>query len=199
MIVKRVRILVLTALLVGAATGMSGCPGDGDIVLFPDQGLEEAVRAELGIYFGFIRQGDMDQLRTLNARNVGITRLHGLEFATNLISLDVGNDALPEQGIADLTPVTLLRKLNLLNVENNAITNVAPLTGLLNLDQLYLAGNQIFHILPLVTNSDSGGLADGDTVTLSRAPLVDDSRTPPAISEDVGRLVANGVVVQLVE
>lgn len=87
-----------------------GCPGDL-VVTFADPGLEGAVRAELGYPVGLLHQSDLLKLRTLDARNLDIRDLSGLEFARNLFALDVSGNNIADVGVLEnlphLTKVTL--------------------------------------------------------------------------------------------
>ena len=65
---------------------------DTEIPIFiPDANLRAAVRAALGIEItSQITIDEMRGLTTLNASQLGITNLTGLEYATNLRSLSIG-------------------------------------------------------------------------------------------------------------
>ena len=73
--------------------------------------------------------------------SVGISNLTGLEFATNLVHLDLSD---------------------------NSISDISPLAGLTKLEALWLSGNRISDLSSLVSNT---GLGDGDVVDLRRNPL----------------------------
>jgi hypothetical protein len=196
--VLRVRSAVVLT-LIGVGALLTGCP-NAAIVIFPDEALETAIRTELRIPFGFITQGHLLELRSLDARNFGVRDLRGLEFARNLTSLDVSTDVALQNAVRNLAPLADLTNLRFLDMENNDITDITPVAGLFNIDELYLAGNPVFNIGPLVANAENGGLGAGDSVTLTRDTLLDDEGgTSEIVSEQLNRLVELGVDVILVE
>ena len=96
----------------------------------------------------------------------GIQDLTGLEFATNLTTLYLGDndisDVSPLAGlinltyldlgdndISDVSPLAGLINLTNLNLDNNSISDVSPLAGLINLEYLYLNNNSISDVSPL--------------------------------------------------
>jgi Leucine-rich repeat (LRR) protein len=83
-------------------------------------------------------------LTNLWARNYEITNLSGIEGATNLVLLD-----LAENAISDLTPLQGLTSLQYLNLDANAIASIAALTNLANLTSLSLAHNYLLDYSPL--------------------------------------------------
>jgi hypothetical protein len=173
---------VIAGVIAAAVVLGSGCPqGSGDIVIFPDKGLENAIRAELRQPFGFLTQGDLLRLTHLTGRDLGIRDLKGLDKAKNLLSLDLARNA-----IQDLTELTTLTKLRYLNLEDNDLRNIAPLAGLFLLEGLVLSNtgegdyrNQIADIAALVLNAKhveiagglGEGLGEGDYVKLDAASL----------------------------
>lgn len=165
--------LVLIGLLALSASSMTGCPlfAPANIVLFPDDRLETAVRAQLRKPFGFITQTDMLQLLRLDARNFAVRDLRGLEFASNLVFFDVSNEQPLANTVGDIAPLTTLTNLSVLDLSNNDIQDLGPIAGLFNLDLLFLRGNDISDLDPLVANADNGGLRAGDTVILEPGPL----------------------------
>ena len=99
---KQAKLVGLLVLLVGCASVFSGCPPE-TIVVFADTGLENAIRAELGLPFGFLTQANLLELRELDARALAIRDLSGIEYCTNLTSLD-----LDANEISDITPLTAM-------------------------------------------------------------------------------------------
>ena len=153
-------------------------------VHIPDENLREVVVAkinELGISmtgtpkgpFHPIYSGEMLRIEELKAEAAGIERLKGLEYATNLRELLLGNVlyqdweviSVPPEGneewkykttkpetpnmISDLTPLSNLKKLQSLDLGYNAISNLHPLALLENLQWLNLSENKITDIGPL--------------------------------------------------
>jgi Leucine-rich repeat (LRR) protein len=131
---------------------------------------------------------DLERLLQLDARNLGITDLSGLEMARNLYHVD-----LSDNNISNLSPLANLDNIQVLRLTNNDVASVVSLADLVNLDQLYLAGNPVGDIQPLRTNAINGGLGDGDYVELDAALLSD-----TALAVDVPFLESQGVTVQLV-
>jgi Leucine-rich repeat (LRR) protein len=174
-------------LLAGVATVLSGCPTPDQIVIITDQNLDKAVRSALGQPFGFLTKASMLDLITLDAKQLGIRNLKGLENATNLTWLDLDTN-----NITDITPLTGLTNLQVLNLDANQLFDITPLAGLFNLDSLSLFGNQIGDIAPLVTNAVNNGLGPGDEVVLDSSTLND-----YALSVEVPALQAKGVNVVL--
>ena len=129
-------------------------------VVFTDANLESAVKRALRIATADpILPTDITRLTRLTITRRSITLLSGLETATALENLDVGNnqiaDLLPlrsltslasldlaDNQIADVTPLMGLTSLERLDLRNNQITDVTPLTGLMSLTRLYLRGNE---------------------------------------------------------
>jgi len=197
--VSHVRSLLLLSTLVGLSGLMVGCPG-GKIVIFPDESLETAIRTELRIPFGFITEGDMLALRSLDARDFAVRDLRGLEMARNLTSLDISNNQRLAGLVRDVSPLANLANLRFFDAENNDITDITPIAGMFNLDELYLAGNPVFNLGPLVANAENGGLGAGDTVSLTRGTLFDENdETSQIILDQLNRLVELGIDVILID
>lgn len=192
----RIKTVVLTGLLAALPAFFTGCPFTSEVVIFPDESLEVAVRSALRQPLGFITVADMRDLIELDAHDFGVTDLRGLEHAVNLQILNVSNSAPTALSITSISPLATLVNLRILNLANNNILDITPVSGLFNLDQLILAGNFVFNITPLVANSGAGGLGPGDTVTLEGAALFDaDGVTGPQVLEDIGFLLDQGVDV----
>ncbi len=108
-------------------------------VYFADPNLQAAVEAELGITDPYA--ADMLGLIMLDANDLGISDLTGLEFATNLTELDLhGNE------IVDISPLSGLTGLTYLNLWINQISDISSLSGLTSLTNLNLWTNQISDI-----------------------------------------------------
>jgi Leucine-rich repeat (LRR) protein len=95
-------------------------------VNIPDPNLRERIEAKFGKQPGApITESEMATLIYLEADHVDISDLAGLEFATNLTELWLGE---------------------------NEISNISVLSGLTNLTVLDLSGNSISDLSPLVAN-----------------------------------------------
>ena len=115
------------------------------LVDIPDSNLRTAIEKALGKASGVtITTEDMKHLPQLIAPNASITDLTGLEGATNLTLLELGNNF-----ISDLSPLKGLTNLVRLDLNNNSISDLSPLKGLTNLKYLLLDNNSISDISPL--------------------------------------------------
>ena len=175
------------------------------LVDIPDSNLRTAIEKALGKASGApITTEDMKHLPQLIAPNASITDLTGLEGATNLTLLELGNnfisDISPLKGltnlvrldlnnnsISDLSPLKGLTNLKYLLLDNNSISDLSPLKGLNNLIRLELHNNSISDISPLVANT---GLGEGDLVEVSENPL-----NPVSINTHIPTLISRGVRV----
>ena len=156
---------------------------DFDTVDIPDSNLRTAIEKALGKASGApITTEDMKHLPQLIAPNASITDLTGLEGATNLTLLELGNNF-----ISDLSPLKGLTNLVRLDLNNNSISDLSPLKGLTNLKYLLLDNNSISDISPLVANT---GLGEGDLVEVSENPL-----NPVSINTHIPTLISRGVRV----
>ena len=184
----------------------------GAAVDIPDPNLRAAIEINLGKAEGDpIASAEMETLTHLQARNANISDLTGLEFATNLTSLDLGYGEggtshavkdlspladltqltrlhLPGKSISDISAVTGLTNLTWLNLWGNPISDISPVAGLTNLINLYLGNNNISDISPLVANT---GLGSGDTVNVQHNPL-----SYQSIHTHIPTLQSRGVTVE---
>lgn len=126
------------------------------IINFPDPALEQAILDQLGRATGPVTIEDMDSLTTLIAPNYGITNLGGVDAASNLIHLDLGNvGSFRANAITNLDPLrNVAHKLLTLNLQGNKISDFSPLIPFFpswtsKLTSLNLAGNQINDLTPL--------------------------------------------------
>jgi len=133
-------------------------------VHFADANLKAAVEAELGITDP--TPTDMFALTNLRAYAEGITDSTGLEFATNLTTLNLGDNQLSDisvlSGLTQLTELSLgdnqlsdisalsgLTQLTVLRLSFNQINDISALSGLIQLTDLWLSFNQISNISAL--------------------------------------------------
>ncbi|WP_404347995.1 leucine-rich repeat domain-containing protein [Sutcliffiella horikoshii] len=138
-------------------------PPTGDIVTIHDNGLNEAIRQQLGLQEldREIYQSDMERLEYLYASWMGIKKLDGIEYAMNLLDLDVsGNE------IKDLSPLAGMESLYSLNLSDNLITDISALKDLY-ISYLDLSVNPISDI------SDLSGLPDLETLYLHHTNITD--------------------------
>ena len=113
-----------------------------EIISIPDANLAAVIRAQFEYPSDErIIKEDMDRLSELSANNQSIRDLTGLEHATSLEKLYLGQ---------------------------NNISDISALADLILLNELYLEDNSISDLLSLVENT---GLGDGDKVDVSGNPL----------------------------
>ncbi|MBN2133320.1 MAG: leucine-rich repeat domain-containing protein [Sedimentisphaerales bacterium] len=116
-------------------------PDPNQAVYFADPNLQAAVETALGVTEP--NASDMLRLDSLSA-HADITSLVGLEYATNLRQLDLGDN-----DITTLDPLAGLVYLEGLDLSINQISDVSPLAGLSELRYLVLSDNEISDISPL--------------------------------------------------
>ena len=127
-----------------------------DIVTFNNPDLAAAVRSALRITKGYpILEGpiadkkDITDLTRLTATRKNIDDLTGLEGATALTTLDLGQN----NEISDISPLRNLTSLTTLDLADNKIENFSPLWNLTSLTTLDLGQNAIVN-LPTLSNTD---------------------------------------------
>ena len=91
----------------------------------------------------------METLTLFSSDRVGIRDLTGLESATNLRILSLGNN-----NITDISVLARLTKLTSLQLFANTITDISALANLTNLEFLHLAGNNITNLSALARLSN---------------------------------------------
>lgn len=116
----------------------AGCTVGGDAVEIADPSLEAAVRAELERTDGPLSCDDLSDLTSLVAQGVGIESLAGLQYATNLVTLRVNENA-----ISDLWPLAGLTTIEHLQFHDNRVSDPTPLADLLALRVVMLGDNPI--------------------------------------------------------
>ncbi|MCC6694075.1 MAG: leucine-rich repeat domain-containing protein [Candidatus Hydrogenedentes bacterium] len=166
--IRRIGTTAVAALLV---VSMAGCPAT-TIVVINDEVLDAAIRSALGQPLGFLTRADLLTLHSLDARDLNIRNLSGLEYCTNLTFLDLSGNP-----ISDITPLATLVNLQSLNLDGTDVYDIAALAGLQNLDSVSLCGSLITDIQALVTNSVNGGLGPGDFVNVTCGALGDQAET----------------------
>jgi len=127
---------------------------------FPDQELKLAIGRKVGrSRHEAIYRSDVIDITSLSARYSDITDLTGLEYLTNLKSLDLANNSLTK--IPVLTKLTHLQTLKLSNTD---LKNITALKGLTSLTYLDLSDNHItdFSLLKDFKNLTTLYLDDND-------------------------------------
>ncbi|HOZ49520.1 MAG TPA: leucine-rich repeat domain-containing protein [Candidatus Hydrogenedentes bacterium] len=174
------------------------------IVVFDDPHIEALLRQAVGRPDAPVLDSMLAVLTDFDASNAGIVSPLALGSCLGLERLNLaGNTILDIEFLARLTELrdldlrnneidglavlANLNKLTRLDLSDNSIVNVAALAALQDLAELYLAGNGIEDIGALVANA---GLAEGDTLDLSRNPL-----SQQALCVDIPAIEARGVRV----
>ncbi len=115
------------------------------VVNIPDSNLRNAIVQVLRkAPSAAITVADMATLEALYAVNENIYNLTGLEHATNLTELGLGDNS-----ISNISPLAGLTRLTLLDLRDNLISDISPLARLTNLTALGLGINNISNISPL--------------------------------------------------
>ncbi len=142
-------------------------PGEdlGEIVNIPDEALREAIRNTLNVYDRDLYTSDLEELTSFSANHQGISNLTGLEYAVNLMYLDVSFNK-----ISDVTPLQELTSLTSLILWSNEITNIDSLSQLTNLNYLDLDTNKINDVSPVaaLTNLETLWLANNPASDINR-------------------------------
>ncbi len=180
---------LLPAAVLTVAMLLTGCPEITGVVFFRDDGLELSVRRALHKPLGLVTKADLLRLESLDARDVGIRDLTGLEHAVNMSELNLAGNR-----ISSIKILANLTELEVLNLDSNEVSDLTPLAGLLNLRSLSLFDNPVADIQPLVTNALNGGLGFGDSVVLDIRTL-----SNRALETDIPILEKEEVNVVLVE
>ncbi|MGQ7890606.1 leucine-rich repeat domain-containing protein [Paenibacillus sp. WC2504] len=108
--------------------------------LVEDPNLEVAIRDVLQKYSGDITVEDLEKLDTLyqTRKDIKVSSLKGLEYATNLYSLYFANN-----NISDVSPIANLPKLAKLALGSNKIKDISSLGALPSLTDLSVNHNDI--------------------------------------------------------
>ena len=126
-----------------------GTEGDRELAkgVIPDKELARRVRIALGLDSNDppLSADDMLELKTLRA---GAVSIRGLEYAVNLIELDLSSGL-----ISDVSPLSTLTNLRTLNLAWNPISELS-LSGLTNLTELILGGGGLRSASSKVSLSD---------------------------------------------
>ena len=155
-------------------------------VYVPDANLRAKIAEALGkLPSETLTLADMLKLRKFTANDADIRDLTGLQYASNLTSLSLANNA-----ISDTAPLAGLPRLTTLVLDDNRISDVVPLARLPQLTMLSLRNNWISDILPLVGLTRLKGSKNGYGLDLRGNRL-----TSPSIYRYIRLLQVAGVNV----
>jgi len=118
---------------------------DGEVVIFKDTNLEQAIKNQLGITRD-IYTSDLERLTRLHLEGNEINDLSGIQYAVNLEGL-----YLSDNNITSLEPIKSLTNLQNLKIDNNPINDFSILSSLVNLKYIS-AINTGFTDINLLTN-----------------------------------------------
>ena len=133
------------------------------VVNIPDASLRTALAEPLGKEEGAqITREELATLTEFHADDLGISDLTGLEFAVNLVRIELRHNE-----ISDLAPFASLVALDNIKLRGNNISDISPLAQLVNVEWLGLEENNITDVSPLTR------LAKLDGVGLDNNPVPD--------------------------
>lgn len=136
---------VFTTAPITAGCAIEAKFNDSAIVVFPDAGLDKAVRRALNLSeTSTIAKTQLANLKTLELPAGQVTDLQGLQHAKELVLLQASSNK-----IADLWPLQDLAKLEGLNLSSNPITSLQSLSTLKNLRRLWLFESLVTDLSPL--------------------------------------------------
>lgn len=135
--------------------------------LFPDKGLEAAVRKEV-----FAKRYNTEPLTKDDVKNISqvigkgksIKSLEGLQHCVSVQEIDLENNE-----IVDLKPMAELKLLQSINLAKNKIESIAPLSELVRVQYLELSRNSVSDLAPLakMTNMRSLYLSDNKITNIA--------------------------------
>ncbi len=179
------QILTYTLMLSVTVCLMLPLKTSAQVVNIPDVNLRAAIAETLGkAPNASVTRAEIATLRDLNAEDVGIRNLTGLEAATNLeevrLNHNLISDLSPLAGlsrlhtirigdntISDLSPLAKSISLRGLDLWENLISDLSPLAGLMNLEWMNINDNAVDDLTPLA------GLIRLEWIGISRNPIGD--------------------------
>ena len=169
---------------------------NGPAVEVPDENLAAALRSEIGLTVGAdITEVDMRAVTSLIVKDRSITDLTGLEYTTNLTTLNLDNNNISDlsplsalenlthlylwsNDITDVEPLRDMTQLELLRFTDNSVSDVSALAGLVNLKSLQLKNNRVSDVEPLTR------LESLEDLQLEGNPISDPSLLYPLTQQD---------------
>ena len=166
-------------------------------VTVPDAALRAVLEDSLDLSAGDpIPAASLSKLTVLEATDMGIVDLTGLEHATGLTRLDLGPGAMLDpwantNAVSDLSPLSGLTALTYLDLAGNSVVDVTPLAGLTGLRWLNLEVNFI---------SDFSSLRRGlklRDVYIAYNPVMYEDPVPEAAAGDATtEVLPSGVILE---
>jgi internalin A len=154
----------------GLALAICLKPATAAAVNIPDKNLEAALRAEVHDKKDKpdqpLTEDDLKKVHNLTAKGKGIGDLTGLEHCTNLMALDLANNA-----IVSVEPLKSLTKVQTLTLAHNRIKDISSLSSLAGLQYLDLEDNQVASLEPLAKLKDLTALYAGMNKIADLKPL----------------------------
>ena len=143
---------------------LPGLAWAADPVYIPDPNLKAVIEYELWI--SDPTPADMLGLTSLTVYPRGIRELTGLEYATNLVTLELTRNlvsdisvlsalsnletlVLNNNQVSDMSVVAGLNRLEYLDIHDNQISDISAVSGLSTLHTVILRSNQISDVSPL--------------------------------------------------
>ena len=162
------------------------------VVDIPDDNLRVAIAETLGKATDApITLLEMESLKVLRANDRGIRNLTGLETASRLRELYLNRNTVANLSplaslkklyrlelnhneiLSDLTPLSSLPNLSILNIEHNVISDLSPLTQLIALHHIGMHHNIIEDLSPLAGLHNLRALTIGDNLITDLSPIKD--------------------------
>ncbi len=146
MIYRYVLIFLAVCLAIYGACD-AGAHKKGEGITIPDVNLRAVIADSLNkAKDEAITAAEMATLTRLEAPNLRVRDLTGIEYATELTVLNLGyvltnGGRVNNNSISDLSPLSGLTKLTELNLFRNTIADLSPLSNLKELRELDLSGN----------------------------------------------------------
>ncbi len=162
-----------------------------EVIVFTDEALENIVRKQLGKTAGDITVAEAEAVTELDLQLPGndwsiprISDLSDLKYFPNLTSLNL-SWAMNKQGGVDLTPLSILTKLENLALACTMVKDIQPLSSLKNMKDLQLWGiRDIMDISPLANMTVLESLWITDNLISDLSPLSEMSKLNTLIIED---------------
>ena len=124
--------------------------------LFPDKGLEAAVRREVFAKRDnteALTKDDVKNISQVHAKGKAIKSLEGMQHCVSVQEIDFENNE-----IVDLKPLADLKLIQSINLAGNKIETIEPLAALSRVQYLELSRNAVVDIYPLSNMSNMRSL-----------------------------------------